>query len=450
MSYDDIMKRADDAVARENFDYAIALLIDIVVADPKQRKARHLLRQAEIRKLQRTGRSTGARISGFLKGLTSRISKKDPLKAVAQMENSLKDDPGNIALMIDLAEQLRAAMMVDQAIDTLEMARELDNLNKNVLRNLVYYYEEINDFGKAQLRAQEFCKIDPNDKEMSAKLKDVSAKRHIELSRVDKAKSFRDQLIDEEKARDLEKGQRLVRSDDEISAAIRATQAAIAENPEDAVQYTKLGDLLVRQDSLEEAMQAYKRAFNLNKEYLTREKMGDLKIRMNNKAIEAAQKAVEANPGDAEAARRLTEVKKVALKFSLEEFAFRVKTHPTDLGLRYRLGVALMQAGQIDRAVQEFQQTVTDPKVKTRSQWNLGLCFMQKGLADLAVNQYKAALASPGVDSETKKGITYNLGEAYEEMGQVQEARNIYQQIFEVDIGYKDVADKVTKLRSSG
>lgn len=450
MAYeDDIIKRAEDALARENFDYAITLLFDIVMANPMQRRARSLLHQAEIRKFQRKGRSAGAMFSGLMRGLTSHFSTKDPNKAIPALEKALRDDPGNISMMLDLAAQLKAALMLDQAIDTLELARELENQNLDVLRTLVYYYEESNDFGKAQLRASEYVKIAPNDKEMASKLKDVSAKRHIELSRVDKAKSFRDQLMDEEKAHQLEKGDRIVRSEDEMQKAVASSLAAIKENPNDAVAYNKLGDLYQQAGRLNEAMEAYKSAFKIGKDYPTREKIGDVALRIYASRVKAAEDALAAKPNDPAAAKRLADARHQLAENSLKEYEFRVKSHPTDLGLRFKLAAALFNSGHFDRAIQEFQQTVVDPKVKVHSQWYLGRCFMKKDLPDLAINQYKAALAAPGLSQQMKKEITYNLGEAYEHMGEREEARKVYQQIFEVDIAYKDVAQKVTQLRST-
>ncbi|NOZ23745.1 MAG: tetratricopeptide repeat protein [Planctomycetes bacterium] len=449
MGYEDIIKRAEDALARENFDYAITLLLDIVLADPKQGRARSLLRQAEIRKFQQGGSSAAQKLSGFLKGITSRFGKKDATHSIAGIERALRDSPGNTSLMLDLAEKLKEAMLADQAIDTLEQARGLDNQNAEVLRRLVYYYEGMGQFGKAQTRAQEYVQLHPTDKEMTAKLKDVSAKRHIELSAVEKAKSFRDQIIDEEKAIDLEKGQRMVRSEEEMTQAVASAKAAVEKDPNDHISYVKLGDLYQQQGRFKEAMEYYKTAYKISPDYPTREKMGDLAIRSREEQVKAAQKAVEANPGDPEAAKRLAAAKKARIDYSIQEYQARVKQHPTDLSLRFRLARSLFENDQTDEAIQQFQQTVGDPKAKVDSQWYLGRCFMKKNLPDLAANQYKAALQAPGLSSQMKKEITYNLGEAYEAMGQIEEARKIYQQIFEVDITYKDVADKVSQLRSA-
>jgi hypothetical protein len=43
----------------------------------------------------------------------------------------------------------------------------------------------------------------------------------------------------------------------------------------------------------------------------------------------------------------------------------------------------------------------------------------------------------------TKKDVIYELGLLYEAMGNVEEAKNHFKQIYSVDIAYKDVAQKI-------
>jgi Tfp pilus assembly protein PilF len=77
----------------------------------------------------------------------------------------------------------------------------------------------------------------------------------------------------------------------------------------------------------------------------------------------------------------------------------------------------------------------------------LAQCFQEKGFLDLARSEYEKALtAHPGVD-ETAREILYNLGVIAEAEGNSAEARSFYARIFEVDIGYKDVSEKMERLK---
>ena len=74
-------------------------------------------------------------------------------------------------------------------------------------------------------------------------------------------------------------------------------------------------------------------------------------------------------------------------------------------------------------------------------------CFQKKGILDLARQEYDRALeACRGIDDRAKE-ILYNLGLISEADGDPEGARGAYVRIYEVDIGYRDVAEKMEQLR---
>ena len=62
---------------------------------------------------------------------------------------------------------------------------------------------------------------------------------------------------------------------------------------------------------------------------------------------------------------------------------------------------------------------------------------------DLAVRAYSNALAEKKSMDEEKKELLYHLGVTYELMGKKEEAIEQFKLIYEVDIGYRDVAEHV-------
>ena len=73
----------------------------------------------------------------------------------------------------------------------------------------------------------------------------------------------------------------------------------------------------------------------------------------------------------------------------------------------------------------------------------LGQCFFHRGMQDMAVRKFQEALREKPAFDEEKKEITYWLGLSLEKMGKRNEAIDCFKQIYEVDIGYKDVSSKV-------
>jgi Tfp pilus assembly protein PilF len=126
-----------------------------------------------------------------------------------------------------------------------------------------------------------------------------------------------------------------------------------------------------------------------------------------------------------------------------------VAQRPADGGLRLQLGRRLMRVGALDEAVAELQKAVPDARVRHEAHFDLARCFHDKGFLDLARSEYERAGegASPGGDRH--KEIQYNLGAFAEAEGKSAEARARYASVFEIDIGFRDVAAKMEKLRNS-
>jgi len=66
-----------------------------------------------------------------------------------------------------------------------------------------------------------------------------------------------------------------------------------------------------------------------------------------------------------------------------------------------------------------------------------------KGMFDMAATQFKAAASEMVAMDNVKKDTLYDLGLVYEKMGKKEEAIEPFKQIYEVDMGYKDVSAKV-------
>ncbi|MDP6385719.1 MAG: tetratricopeptide repeat protein, partial [Planctomycetota bacterium] len=169
------------------------------------------------------------------------------------------------------------------------------------------------------------------------------------------------------------------------------------------------------------------------------ERLGRLQVKGLKKAIARADKA-----GDEQEADRLEEQLR---ELELVETRRRLELTPGDAALRLSLGQALLGQGKYDEAAGELQKAVVDPRQADSAHMALAQCFQQKGFLDLARSEYEKALqAHPGVD-ETAREILYNLGVIAEAEGNSAEARSFYARIFEVDIGYKDVSEKMERLK---
>ena len=78
----------------------------------------------------------------------------------------------------------------------------------------------------------------------------------------------------------------------------------------------------------------------------------------------------------------------------------------------------------------------------------VGLCFFMKGwYADAADIFTRAIEAHEIKDDDIAKELRYNLARAHEEQGEKGKALEGFRKLAQLDFGYKDVSQRVDKLR---
>ena len=138
-------------------------------------------------------------------------------------------------------------------------------------------------------------------------------------------------------------------------------------------------------------------------------------------------------------------MKKERDTFLFNDTVDRVKRYPNDLQFHYELGVLLFERGNLNEAIQEFQLSQRNPQRRIRSLYYMAMCFKQKKQYDIAMEQLQKAMSELFVMDDTKKDICYEMAQISELMSQQDKAVRYYKEIYSVDIGYKDVSDKIEK-----
>jgi cytochrome c-type biogenesis protein CcmH/NrfG len=293
-------------------------------------------------------------------------------------------------------------------------------------------------------------RIDPKDQAALKMRKNLAAEGALKTSGYETAKSSRELIRDKDVAGRLERDTRLQMTDQDATDEAARLRQEIAKDPGSAGAVRtrmRLAEVLLqkgdREGCLRELLEVQK-ADPSN--YDLSVKIGDLGLSTVLEAFDKAKAAYQASESDASRAT-LEKARADLLDARLQEFGRRVREHPTDLGERYKLGATLLMAGRLDEAIGEFQKTLKDPRRKTDSLLRLGEAFEKKNLLDLAAKQIeKAAEDFPTLESDRAKEIVYRLGELHERRGAKVDACREYTKIYEVDIGYRDVAAKLATL----
>jgi len=129
--------------------------------------------------------------------------------------------------------------------------------------------------------------------------------------------------------------------------------------------------------------------------------------------------------------------------YVLSEVKQRAERYSGDLGIRFELAELLFKLGRISEAMPEFQKAQANPHKRTQALAYLGQCFAARGMYDMAASQLQTALKEKPVFDDEKKEMTYALAGVFQKMGKLDEADELYKQIYQIDMSFKDVMAKV-------
>jgi tetratricopeptide (TPR) repeat protein len=124
-----------------------------------------------------------------------------------------------------------------------------------------------------------------------------------------------------------------------------------------------------------------------------------------------------------------------------------------DYETHYNTATAYKEMALLDEAIREFQTaaSLTAPADGSPRYFQcctmLGHCFVQKGMPQAAVLWFKKGLDAPGRAADEYKALQYELGSAYEEMGDLRRAIAVFTEVYGVDVSYRDIAGKLGELQ---
>jgi tetratricopeptide (TPR) repeat protein len=437
------IQKAEEAARRKNYDFAVELYQQLLEIDPDQGDARAGLRRV-LKK--RHEAKQGGRFLRALSGaapltLARTLRKAGRHDACAKsLESYLATSPLNVEANLMLGRELEAAGHFQSARAVYEFVAEIDPRNPEGLKSAGEMVRRAGDPVAALKYYERALDADPRDQDALKARKNLAAETALQSGGFETARHSRDQIKDKDEARALERSQRLHLSEGELREELERLEGRFSEAPsnpdlmvEMAGVHEKLEDPEAALDMLERAADYRKGSFDLVR------RLGGLKSKVLKRRLSRADK-----DGNAEEASRIEEQLRY---FQVESARSLLSLRPADAGLRVQLGKLLLRSGSHDEALAEFQKAVDDPRQKADALFYLGQAFQKKGFGDLARKHFERALEGAGAGDDRTKEILYNLGEIAEAEGEDETARSWYSRIFEVDIGYRDVAGKMERFK---
>jgi tetratricopeptide (TPR) repeat protein len=448
----DLYQKGATALQRQNFDYAIAILQQVLQREPACLECRQALRAAQIKK---SGGSTG-----FFRKVLGGAS-NSPLIAKAQMakgrnpiegmqiaEQILETDPQGSSGNKILAEAAMAANLPKTACFAYEILLKASPRDYDLSMAYGAALAAAGQIAKAETIYSELMLAHPQKGEVAAALKDLSARKTLNEggyeALADGTGSYRDILRNKDEAVQLEQEKRSVRSDDVAENLIAEYESRLVTEPANLKLLRNIAELCAQKKEFDKSLAYYERIRNSESgaDPSLEKTITETALRKYDHLLGQLDLSV---PEQAEQAEQL---KKERAVFQIEEVRKRAERYPTDLQIKFELGQLYFGSGKFNEAMAEFQKAEKNPQRRLQAMAYLGQCFAAKGMNEMAARRIQEALKEkPGFDDE-KKELIYLLGGIFEKMGKKEDALKQYEQIYEVDIGYKDVAAKVEAFYS--
>ncbi len=441
----ELFTKGVSALKKDNLDYAVTLLLQCVKLEPGFFEARSALRAAQHKR-------TGNRSGGFFRrwiGSASSLTKgqlalrSNPFDALMIAEEALNDDPTNESAHLLLADAALAADLPKTAILSLEIAFKNKPKDRVLAGQLADALGAVGDRARAERILRDLLADDPHDPTLNEKLKNLLATRTLAEGGyeqlADGSGSYRDILRNPEEAVVLEQEKRTVKDADVAGGLIASYMARLEKEPRDLKLRRDIADLHLQRGEHDLAVKWLESIIEV----------GGVPDPVIAKAIYDArlaqfeQRRVDLDAAAPEYAENTAALERERMQFMLADARRRTDANPSDLHLRHELGELYLRAGRLTEAIAELQKAQNNPNRRIPAMSLLGQAFAQRGMNDLAARKFQDALKEKPVFDEEAKDLHYHLGLVLDKQGKRAEAVEHFKTIYEQDIGYRDVAERV-------
>jgi tetratricopeptide (TPR) repeat protein len=405
------------------------------------------MRAAEIKQFKSKGEGQFARLLSSITGLptliTATIQAKSgkPLLAIQSVEKLLRRDPINKSYLKLLDEAAAAAGEYEISIQALDMAREFHPQDAFILDRLGHLYMKTNQPRLGRECFELLCTLRPNDGAALKSLKDAMAIDSMTKDGwADAAAtggSFRQMIRDTKEAEILEKESKAVKGQSDVEALIAENKVRIQREPGNINYRRALAALYATNLMFAEAIQVLEETQTVagGRDPQIDQTLTAIRIQAFDHEI---KKLKESGVPAA-----VTAKEEERARFIFNDLQDRVARYPTDLAIKYDFGVLLYQQNQINEAIQQFQAAQRNAQKRISSLYYIGLCFKAKQQYDMAIEQFQKAVSELLVMDDQKKSALYELGATLEKVNRLPESMDCFKQIYQIDIGYRDVAARV-------
>jgi tetratricopeptide (TPR) repeat protein len=203
----------------------------------------------------------------------------------------------------------------------------------------------------------------------------------------------------------------------------------LAKNPDCWMAHNNLGHLLSNQGHIEEAMEHYHKAIQIDpNSYETLGNLGNTLATLGrfDEAIKNYRKFIQINPNDAAALNNLALALVAQGRFdeAIENYYKAIQINPDYPDAQYNLGIALAAKGRSDEAIENYRNAIQINPNNCEALDNLGMVLTARGQFDEAIGDFRQAIQ---INSD-RPDTFYHLGMTLGQLGRTREAMAQYRE----------------------
>ncbi len=119
---------------------------------------------------------------------------------------------------------------------------------------------------------------------------------------------------------------------------------------------------------------------------------------------------------------------------------------PEDTDTHFDLGIAYKEMALYDDAIEEFKICMKNATRECNASTMIGICFKEKGQLTEAIKNFKRGLHAEQKTKEEELGLFYELGLAYEALGDSGEAVYYFSEVIKRQPDFRNAARKIEEL----
>ena len=435
------------ALQRNNLDYAMAIFSQVLLKEPGFYDCRESLRAAQLKKSGGTTNlfkkvlGTAGNSPMILKG--QRALASAPIEALAIAEQILCGDPNSTTAHKLLADAALAADLPRTALLSLEMLRRISPKDREVAMELAEACMRVGQSQRAEDIYIELMRLYPGDGSVNQAYKQLAATRTLQEGGyeaiADGKGTYRDILKDKDQTLSLEQENRQVKSEDVAVKLIEEYKERLRQDSSNLKLARQLADLYLQIKDYDRALKYYNQLLGLDggADATLERAITETTLSKHDHALATLDSKA------ADHAERAAAIKAEREAFLMADCQKRAEKYPNDLEIRFELGTLYFQGGRIAEAIPELQKAQQNPHRKIKAMGLLGQCFASRAMYDMAARTLQNAIKEKLVFDAEKKDLVYALGCVLEKSGKLEEAIKQFEQIYEIDMSFKDVGTKV-------